>query len=88
MLASFTIRRTFNRLNVSLRVEREHAEATLDVTYDRLLVRVGAPVPYMDAYSPELAEAWLSRPLGERGSFVEALEWQCRTGLLAPLETA
>lgn len=85
MLARFTIKHTFNKLRVSLHVCNEHREAEMMVMYDRRIIRTGEKVPYHEASTPELAEKWLSRPIGIKGNLVETLEFDCRTGLLQPL---
>jgi hypothetical protein len=84
MLAMFQCKKTFCRLTVSLHVDVERREASGTVTYDRRIVRLidGKDVRFHEVDTPEKADAWLSRPMGERGSLVEHLEWQARAGLL------
>ncbi len=82
MLSMFRIERTFNDLTMSLHVDATAKEATGMIVYDRRIVGMMRPadVPYADVSTPEKAEAWLSRPIGERGSLVETMEWRARTG--------
>jgi hypothetical protein len=78
MLTHFQCETTFYKLTVKLYVEvlKETAEAT--VIYDRLLRRTEVNVPFWEVSTPEKANAWFNRGAGERGSWVETLEWQCR----------
>lgn len=87
MLSFFKIRRNFHKLTVSLTVDGDAKTAEVVVSYDRRIVRI-EEIPF-DLVSTggkiadvAKAEAWLSRPCGERGNYVEALEWACRTGVL------
>jgi len=84
MLSMFKVERTFKRLAVSLHVDAVAKEVTSMIVYDRRIVEVINPtdVPYADVSTPDKAEAWLSRPVGERGSLIETMEWQARTGQL------
>ena len=84
MLANFTIKRTFNKLRVSLYVDCDAKESALVVSYDRRLIRVGEIIPFHETNTPELAERWLSRTTSEYGSRVEWLETMCRTGRMRP----
>jgi hypothetical protein len=80
MLASFIIKRQFCRLGVALHVDCERREASCAVTYDRRIVHMSDKDPRFDAVrTPEMAEAWLSQDMGERGNLVEMLEWRYRT---------
>lgn len=81
MLAAFTTRSRFYKLTVTLAVDCEDKSAEMTITYDRRILRIEA-VSFYDVREPALAEAYLGRPMGERGSFVEALEWSCRHGHL------
>lgn len=80
MLTSFTIERAFNKLTVRLYVYPKSRDASVMVTYDGLIVW-DAAVTYEEVRTPELAEAWLSRPTTHHASLVEQLEWECRTGI-------
>lgn len=86
MLTMFQCRRTYHALVVSLMVDVERKDVSGTITYDRRIVRTFdvKDAPFHEVSTPERAEAWLSRPLGERGSFVETMEWQARLGLLSP----
>jgi hypothetical protein len=77
MLASFQIKRQFNKLTVSLWIECEQEVASMIVTYDRRIVRTG-DIEFWKVKTPEMAEGWLSAPQGELGNLVETLEWQAR----------
>lgn len=85
MLSYFQIERQFNKLRANIHVDRKCEEATLLVTYDRRIIRPAEPIQYWMVSTPELAEAWLGATIGERGSRIETLEWQCRLDLLAPV---
>lgn len=80
MLTSFTIERTFNRLTVKIFVYAKGRDASAIVTYDGLIVWDSA-LTYEEVRTPELAEAWLSRPTAHHASLVEQLEWEYRTGI-------
>lgn len=75
MLASFTARRTFCKLVISLQVDCERKTADALVTYDRRIVYQGWSQPYEAVSTPEKAEAFLSRPVGQHATFVEHLEF-------------
>lgn len=83
MLDSFVVRRTFYKLTASLYVDCSdvrNGAATLMVTYDRRIV-INGDVGKADVHklmTPDGAERWLSETVGERGSRVEAWEWQYR----------
>ncbi len=85
MLARFTVKRIFNKLRVSLHVCNENRDASLMVMYDHRIIRVSEPIQHRDVDTPEKAEAYLRQPTGPLGSFVERLEWLCRTGQLTPV---
>jgi hypothetical protein len=83
MLTFFRVERTFYKLRASITAElTKHPkdghkwEAQLLVTYDRRIVQNGlftaADLPSVN--TPEGAEAWMSRPMGEQGSWLEAAE--------------
>lgn len=86
MLTMFQCRRTFCKLTVSILVDAERREASGTVTYDRRILRLlgGLDLPFHMVDTPDKAEAWLGRNIGERGSLMETLEWQARTGILQP----
>lgn len=87
MLTFFTLRENFYDLRVSLIVDGDAKAASLTVTYNRRIVR-HEELPFADfAIGGKVADlakaqAWLHRPCGERGNFIEALEYACRTGAL------
>lgn len=87
MLTMFQCRRIYHKLAVSLTVDLERKDVSGMIMYDRRIVRTfdAKDAPLHEVHTPEMAEAWLSRPVGERGSFVEMLEWQCRHGILQPV---
>lgn len=77
MLAMFQLKKTFNKLSVSVWVSCEQKNASVIVTYNRVIVAT-QDIPFHEANTPDKANAWLARPMGERGSFVEYLEWRYR----------
>lgn len=77
MLALFIVRRTFNKLKVSLVVDLEHKDAEISVYYEGRL-KVSQTVRFDEVSSPEKAEAYLSRDAGIHGSLVETLEHRYR----------
>lgn len=83
MLSYFQIERQFNKLRANIHVDCKREEATLLITYDRRIIRPSETVAYWMVKTPDLAEAWLGATIGERGSRIETLEWQCRIGVLA-----
>ncbi len=85
MLTMFQCRRTYHKLVVSLMVDLERKDVSGTIAYDRRIVHMfdAKDAPFHEVCTPDKAEAWLSRPLGERGSFVETMEWQGRMGLLS-----
>jgi len=86
MLKMFQCKSTYQKLVVSIHVDIEKKDVSGTITYDRRIVRLFdvADAPFHEVSTPEKAEAWLRRPIGERGSMVETLEWQARTGQLQP----
>lgn len=78
MLQYFSVKRYFNKLAVSISVDCEHAEAEINVSYDRVLKR-SSGVHFHEVDTPEKAEAYLRQHVGERGSLLEALEQQYRS---------
>lgn len=86
MLAMFQCRSTYNKLVVSLHVDVEKKDVSGTITYDRRIMRMFdvKDAPFHQVCTPEKAEAWMGRTIGERGSLVETLEWQARMGLLEP----
>lgn len=82
MLAQFQIKRHFNRLAISLWVDRDRKKANLLATYDRRILRMG-DVEFWKVSTPNDAEAWLSEPQGELGNRIETLEHLARTGIAA-----
>jgi hypothetical protein len=75
MLTFFTVKRHYCGLDARLYVDGEHQEAEISLSYNRLIV-AGQAIPFSVVATPEKAEAWLSRPMGERGSFLETMQWQ------------
>ena len=75
MLASFCIKRTFYKLDVSLYVDCEKQLASLMVRYDRLIMKVEDKITYADVDRPEKAEAWLGKPIHTQAGDVPLLEW-------------
>lgn len=86
MLTMFQCRSTFQKLVVSIHVDVEKKDVSGTITYDRRIVRLfdAGDAPFHEVCTPEKADAWMRRPIGERGSLVETLEWQSRTGILQP----
>lgn len=78
MLSYFQIERQFYKLRANLHVDCKREEASLLVTYDRRIVPPSENIPYWQVKTPELADSWLGATIGERGSRIETLEWQCR----------
>ena len=78
MLASFTVRRNFCKLVVSLHVDCTTKTADALVTYDGRIVYQGWSQPYEAVSTPEKAEAYLSRPVGQHSSLIEHLEFTYR----------
>jgi hypothetical protein len=78
MLTQFTIEHTFYNLRMTLYVDTKQRNASLTVTYDRYIRHMG-DIPFHEVSTPDLAEKWFSRPCGERGNFIEFMEWRCRT---------
>lgn len=90
MLQSFIVRRNFNKLTVRIYVDCDAREAHVSITYDRRLIRNEA-VRYSGFCNPEMCEAWFGQPVQMADgqlSMLEALEWQCRKGILAVDVTA
>lgn len=77
MLTQFTIKRKFYKLAATLYVDLEGKNASLTVTYDRRIVAL-PEIHIYDVNTVEKAEKWLSRPVDERGNFIEVLEHQYR----------
>jgi hypothetical protein len=81
MLTFFQIRKNFYKLSVHIAVDCTRELADLMVTYDRIIVGQ-QELPYYDVSTPDKANAWLCRPCGERGNFIEYTEWLCRSGVM------
>jgi hypothetical protein len=83
MITQFKCEAHFNKLHVTLYVEcgvgrpRDEWDAGICVTYDRIIVGEYT-APFHDVNTPDKAEKWLHRAVGEYGNFVETIEWQCR----------
>lgn len=84
MLDFFQMSRTFHKLRVTLYVDTRTKDAAVTITYDRRIVRLDYSTAFHYVATPELADKWFSRDMGERGNLVEFLEWQCRAGILLP----
>ena len=82
MLAFFQIKRIFNKLQVTMTVDCEHREAEILVKYDHRIVRAAEHIPFHEVMTPELADRWFANVRNERGTFMESLEWQIRSGIL------
>ena len=87
MLASFIIRRTFNKLCVSLYIDCERKEESAIVKYDGIIVWNGSTgTSYTNLDTPEKAERWLAGNIdtgrGGTASRIEHLEYQARHGFL------
>lgn len=84
MLASFIIKRHFCGTGITLYVDVEAKDAHLTVTHKRIIQRIEtlSPADWQHVATPEKAEAWLSRPMGERGNATEYLHWLASTGQL------
>lgn len=78
MLTMFTMEKTFYKLVIRLYVDAKRQESSVTVTYDRY-IRHTSDIPFHEVATPELAERWLAKPMGERGNLVEYMEWRCRT---------
>jgi hypothetical protein len=78
MLTMFVMEKTFYKLTMCLFADTKREEASVTVTYDRY-IRQTADIPFRDVATPELAEAWFSKLVNERGNVVEYMEWRCRT---------
>ncbi len=83
MLTQFKCESHYNQLHVTLYVECNMKDAGVALTYDRLFYGEWV-VPFREVSTPELAERWMHRPIGERGNFMEDMEWQCYTGIRKP----
>lgn len=86
MLATFIIKRHFCGTDVKLYVDLQDKTAQLTVTHKRIIQRVETlqPWDWQHVITPEKAEEWLSRPMGERGNATEYLHWLASTGRLKP----
>lgn len=82
MLKFFQLESTFYQVTVRLYVDCAMREASLSVTHARRLIRASESVPFHEVATVAAAESWMRRPMGERGNFIETLEWQCRSGIL------
>jgi hypothetical protein len=78
MLQYFAVKRAFYKLSVRLFVDVEHREAEITVLYDHR-IKSSRTVRFDQVATVELAEAFLSQHVGERGSLLETLEHQFRS---------
>lgn len=96
MFSFFQIEKTFGKASARIYSDVKRGEAHLTVVYDRRIVAIGdivnptcqrverfGRVEYVNLLTPEGAEAFLSRDMGERGSFIEEIEWRGSRGLIA-----
>jgi signal transduction protein with GAF and PtsI domain len=85
MLSQFMVRRHFNKLSARLYVDLESKEAAISLIYDRLLVEDQdlSAADFEKVKTPEMAEAWLSKPIGEHGTLIETLEQRYRRMVIA-----
>ncbi|MFZ3481845.1 hypothetical protein [Sphingomonas sp. 3-13AW] len=76
----------FDKLSVCLCVDIADRAASGTVSYNGRIMRMitERDAPFGEVNTPEKAQAWMKRPMGERGNLMEHLEWQARTGLLQP----
>ena len=75
MLDFFIVRKTFYGLVATVTVDVRKAEADFRATLDGRIVLDESLKHFHEVATPEKAEAWLSRDMGETGTFVETL-WQ------------
>lgn len=81
MLAQFIVKRTFNKVSVSLYVDVEAKTADLMIKEDRL-IRKSGEINFHEVRDVQLAEAYFSRLVEVPGadgklSFLEYLDWCC-----------
>ena len=81
MLASFVDRTHFCLLTVTLYVDCEKREASLDISYKRKLFRVNEPIRFDEVRSPEMARDWLHTPAGQHHTRIEHWEYMLKSGI-------
>lgn len=79
----FQMRKFYNGLRATLTVDLEAKAAEVVIAYHGKIQRMET-VNLWEVDTPEKANAWMSRPMGERGNFIERLEWMARSGILKP----
>lgn len=82
MMAFFSLKKTFYQTRVSLYVDCEHKNASVIVTHNHVIVAT-ADIAFHEVYDAAKAEAWLSRPCGIHGNFVETMHHDASHGFLA-----
>jgi len=90
MLSMFIIKRHFCGTDVKLYVDLQDKTAELTVSHKRRIKRIETvrPSDWQHVTTPEKAERWLSRPMGERDNATEYLHWLASTGRLDTQEHA
>lgn len=85
MLSQFTSKRHFSGVDVSIYVDCEAKLASAMVKYQGRIAWQGS-VAFWEVQTPEHAERYMSRPMGETGSWLEDLHYQAtrQTGVFAP----
>lgn len=80
MLASFVIRRTFYETRISLVVDCDRKQADMTVTHRGRIVAMEAirKANLPCVMTPENANRWLSREIGEHGTIIETLHHHYR----------
>jgi hypothetical protein len=89
MLAQFIVKRTFNKVSVSLYVDIETKTADLMIKEDRL-IRKSGEINFHEVRDVQLAEAYFSRLVDVPGAdgklgFLEYLDW-CASRRIHPFE--
>lgn len=77
MLVQFIAERVFNKLKLRVYVDCDTHCAEVTVTYDRLYKGEWS-ANFAEVATPDLAERYLTKPMGEYGSLIESLEIQYR----------
>lgn len=80
MLDSFTIRRGFYGLRLTLLVDCQRQEASLTASYNRRVFLYDSAVAFHEVRSPEEAERYLSRPVPAGDGTLGFTEWLERVG--------
>lgn len=77
MLSQFTVKRHFCGVDVSIHVDCERKEASAAIKYNKRIAWLG-DVAFWEVQTPEHAERFMSRPIGETGNWLEDLHWQAK----------